>query len=204
MIYWVNILLGGVLYVFFMGMVWSFILESRWTKIPRWVLAAGLTVADMIPGIIRSLCGELSPLLHTMGYLQMAIIFIFLFCCFQSQWWKKLLAYLLYMIAAHLAEGIVFLLFELAGIRYSSDFNSYEMLILQTAVCMASMCISLVMVFLWNKLEKKRRVPKNMWIYMSVPISQLLMVWNVAESFWGITQECFQQLQGVLLDLPQI
>lgn len=185
MIYWVNMFLGGVLYVFFMGMVWSFLLEPRWTKIPRWLLSAGLTVADMIPGIIRSLCGELSPLFHAMGYIQMAIIFLFLFFCFRSQWWKKLLAYSLYIIAAHLAEGIVFPLFEMAGIRYNSDFNSYEMLILQTAVCMVSMCFSSVMVFLWNKVEKQRKVPKNAWIYLSVPISQLLMVWNVAESFWG-------------------
>lgn len=185
MIYWVNMFLGGVLYVFFMGMVWSFLLEPRWPKVPRWLLSAGLTVADMIPGIVRSLCGELSPLFHTMGYIQMAIIFLFLFFCFRSQWWKKLLAYSLHIIAAHLAEGIVFPLFELAGIRYNSDFNSYEMLILQTAVCIVSMCFSAVMVFLWNKVEKQRKVPQNAWIYLSVPISQLLMVWNVAESFWG-------------------
>lgn len=185
MIYWVNFFLGGVLYVFFMGMVWSFLLEPRWAKIPRWFLAAGLTVADMIPGIVRSLCGELSPLFHGMGYIQMAIIFLFLFYCFHSQWWKKLLAYFLYMIAAHLSEGIVFPLFEMLGIRYNSDFNSYEMLILQTAVCMVSMCFSLVLVFLWNRVEKQRKVPLRAWIYLSVPISQLLMVWNVAESFWG-------------------
>lgn len=185
MVYLVNMFLGGVLYVFFMGMVWSFLLEPRWSKVPRWLLSASLTAAEMIPGIVRSLCGELSSLFHVMGYIQIAIIFLFLFFCFRSQWWKKLLAYFLYMIAAHLAEGIVFPLFELAGIRYNPAFNSYEMLILQTAVCMVSVCLSSVMVFLWNKVEKQRRVPQNAWIYLSVPISQLFMVWNVAESFWG-------------------
>ena len=79
MVYWVNMFLGGVLYVVFMGMVWSFLLEPRWPKVPRWLLSAGLAAADMIPGIVRSLCGELSPLFHAMGYIQMAIIFLFLF-----------------------------------------------------------------------------------------------------------------------------
>ena len=114
MIYWMNFFIGGVLYVFFMGLVWSFLLEPRWSRIPRWVPCTVFTVTDIIPGIVRSLCGELSLLFHAMGFLQMAIIFLFLFCCFRSQWWKKLLAYFLYMIAAHLSEGIVLPLFELA------------------------------------------------------------------------------------------
>lgn len=184
MIYWMNIVIGGILYVFFMGMVWSFLLEPRWSKIPRWGLSTGLVVADAIPGMIRSLCGELSPLFHAMGYLQMAIIFLFLFCCFRSPWWKKLLAYFLYLICAHLAEGIVFPMFELVGIRYSPDFGSYGLFILQSAVCMVSMCFSSVMVFLWHRIEKQRKIPKNAWIYLSVPASQVLMVWNVAEAFW--------------------
>ena len=184
MYYWLNFLIGGVLYVFCMGLFWSFMLEPRWKKYSRWQLCTIFMLVSLPPGIVRSFCDEISMLFRVMGYLQVAIIFLFLFGCFTSVWWKKILALLLYMITAHLAEGIILPAFELAGIYYNSDFASLEIFLLQTATCMVTLAFSAIQVAVWNFVEKKRKIPSGTWVFLLFPVSQLLMVWNVAKSFW--------------------
>lgn len=184
MYYWLNFLIGGVLYVFCMGLFWSFMLEPRWKNFSRWALCTGFVLVSLLPGIVRSLCGEISMLFRVMGYLQAVIIFLFLFGCFKNTWWKKLLAFLLYMINAHLAEGIVLPLFELAGIQYNNDFASLEMFLLQTATCLVTLAFSAVLITFWNLAEKKRKIPSGTWVFLLFPLSQLCMVWNAAKSFW--------------------
>ena len=185
MYYWLNFLIGGVLYVFCMGLFWSFMLEPRWKNYPRWLLCIIFMLVSLPPGIVRSLCSEISLLFQVMGYLQILIIFLFLFGCFSSVCWKKLLALLLYMINAHLAEGIILPLFELAGIHYNSDFSSLEMFLLQTATCMIILVFSAVVVAVWNFVEKQRNISSGTWVFLLFPFSQLLMIWNTAKSFWA-------------------
>lgn len=184
MYYWLNFLIGGVLYVFCMGLFWSFMLEPRWKNCSRWLLCTIFMLVSLPPGIIRSMCNEVSILFRAMGYLQLIIIFLFLFGCFKSIWWKKILAFLLYVVNAHLTEGIVFPIFELAGIHYNGDFSSLEVFLLQTSTCMLMLAFSAILVAVWNFIEKQRKIPSGTWVFLLFPLSQLLMVWNAAKSFW--------------------
>ena len=199
MYYWLNFFIGGLLYVFCMGLFWSFMLETRWKNCPRWLLCTIFMLFALPSGIVRSLCGELSTLFQIMGYLQLVIIFLFLFGCFKSVWWKKVLAFLLYMVSAHLAEGIVFPIFELAGVHYTSDFSSLEFFMMQTAICMVMLAFSAILVTLWNLVEKKRKIPSGTWVFLLFPLSQLMMIWNSVKSFWADESLALPVIGGCLI-----
>lgn len=178
MYFWLNFIIGGVLYIYAMAFLWGFMLTPRWPKVPLWIPATAFVLADMIPGFVRISDAD-GPLFHLMGYSQMLIIFLYLAIVFRDKWWKKLISFTLYLVMAHIAEFIALPIVTSMGLAYNYDFNSYDVFVFQTLTCMMSVCLASVVVLVWNFATKRQRPPQNVWVIVLFPLSQMLLIWNL-------------------------
>ena len=199
MYYWLNALVGGVLYVFCLGLFWNYLLMPRWPKLPRWLSCFIYTAVSFVPGVVRSLCADDSILFAVMEYAEMAILLIYLIAAFKSKWWKKLLAFFIMMVVSMVAESIVVPLFESRGIVLSTDFTTYEMFVIQTVECIVSLGLLLIAVFIWNRIEKKRHIPKMVWMFLLIPASQTIVLWNVVEYYMIDSTNVISTIVGGIL-----
>lgn len=180
MYFWLNFIIGGVLYIYAMAFSWGFMLTPRWPNIPHWIPATVFVLANLIPGFIRVLATD-SPLFNLVGFLQMLAIFLYLAAAFRDKWWKKLFSFALYVIVAHISELIVLPIFTSMGLAYNYDFHSYDVFIFQTLTCISSVCLSVVVVLVWNAVTKRQRPPRNVWVFVLFPLSQMMLIWNLNE-----------------------
>lgn len=180
MYFWLNFIIGGVLYIYAMAFLWGFMLAPRWPKVPHWIPATVFVLADMIPGFVRVLEAD-GPLFNLMGFLQMLTIFSYLALAFRDKWWKKLISFALYVVVAHIAEFIALPIVTSMGLMYNYDFHSYDVFIFQMLTCISSVCLSVVVVLVWNAVTKRQRPPRNVWVFVLFPLSQMMLIWNLNE-----------------------
>lgn len=180
MYFWLNFVIGGVLYIYAMAFLWGFMLTPRWPSVPQWISATIFVLANLIPGFIRVLSTD-SSLFNLVGFLQMLTIFLYLAIAFRDKWWKKLLSFALYAIVAHISELIALPIFTSMGLMYDYDFHSYDVFIFQTLTCICSICLSVAVVLVWNAVTKRQRPPRNVWVFVLFPLSQMMLIWNLNE-----------------------
>ena len=90
MYFWLNFIIGGVLYIYAMAFLWGFMLAPRWPNVPHWIPATVFVLASILPGFVRVWNAD-GPLFNLMGFLQMVIILLYLVFAFRDKWWKKLI-----------------------------------------------------------------------------------------------------------------
>lgn len=176
--YVLNGLIGGFLYPFFLGSMWSFCLEKRWKKIPNWGMALFLALATQPAGYVRSQnIGNVW--FEIMGILQALLIFLFVLLGFQDKLWKRMLSFFVFVVAGFVGELFsVTMMSYFFGVEYQKTFANQEMFILQTACLMFDFIIFSIMAFIWNNVFKHQKLPRQAWIFVLFPISQLIVLWN--------------------------
>ena len=176
--YILNGLIGGFLYPFILGLMWSFCLEKRWPKIPNWGMALILALLTQPAGYIRSQnIGNV--LFEIMGALQAALILAFVFLGFKGKLWKRIFAYTIFIAASFIGELFsVTIMRHIFEVEYQNTFANQEMFILQTACMMFDFALFAVMAFIWNNAFKPQKLPRHAWVFVLFPISQLIVLWN--------------------------
>ena len=176
--YILNGLIGGFLFPFILGLMWSFCLEKRWNKIPNWGMALLLAVLTQPLGYIRSQSIG-TVLFEVMGVLQGALILSFVFLGFKDRLWKRIFAFAIFIAAAFMGELFsITMMGHVFGVEYQNTFANQEMFILQTACMMVDFALLSVMAFIWNNVFKHQKLPRHTWIFVLFPISQLIVLWN--------------------------
>ncbi len=176
--YILNGLIGGFLYPFILGLMWSFCLEKRWPKVPNWGMALILALLTQPAGYIRSQnIGNV--LFEIMGVLQAALILAFVFLGFKGKLWKRILAYTIFVAATFIGELFsITIMRHIFEVEYQNTFANHEMFVLQTACMMFDFALFAVMAFIWNNVFKHQKLPRHAWVFVLFPISQLIVLWN--------------------------
>ncbi len=162
MYYWLNGFLGGVLYPYLLGLMWSFLLERRWQKCPVWVMAAILMLLTQPAGLIRSQ-NIGSFLFQAMGIVQILLMIAFLVFCFQDRLWKKILVFFTFLPCGFIGEFLGVTIMRHFGIYYQSTFASKEMFLLQTVSITIDICFYTVITMVWYSIFKRRTLPRHTW-----------------------------------------
>ena len=181
MYFWLNFIIGSMLYIYAMAFLWGFMLAPRWPNVPNWIPATVFVLASILPGFVRVLNAD-GPLFNFMGFLQMVIILLYLVLAFRDKWWKKLISFSLYVVVAHISEFIAIPIVTSMGLLYDYDFHSYDVFIFQTLTCISSVCLSVVVVLVWNAVTKRQHTPRNVWVFVLFPLSQMMLIWNLNEA----------------------
>lgn len=176
--YILNGLIGGFLYPFILGLMWSFCLEKRWPKVPNWVMALILALLTQPLGYIRSQSIG-TALFDVMGALQGILVFVFVFLGFKEKVWKRIFGYLVFVVASFVGELFsITMMGHIFGVEYQNTFANQEMFVLQTACMMFDFALFAVMAFIWNDVFKRQKLPRHAWVFVLFPISQLIVLWN--------------------------
>jgi len=176
--YVLNGLIGGFLFPFVLGLMWSFCLEKRWNRIPNWGMALILALLTQPFGYIRSQSIGM-VLFEVMGVLQGFLILVFVFLGFKDRLWKRIFAYTIFLAAGFMGELFsVTIMGHIFGVEYQNTFASQEMFILQTACIMFDFVLFAAMAFIWNNVFKHQKLPRHTWVFVLFPISQLVVLWN--------------------------
>lgn len=75
--FWVNFVIGGVLYPYGIAFVWSFMLTSRWKKCSKFLAATAMVLAVLGPGVVRILDIG-GPLFVLMEIVQLILFILYL------------------------------------------------------------------------------------------------------------------------------
>ncbi|MCI6887600.1 MAG: GHKL domain-containing protein [Lachnospiraceae bacterium] len=195
--FWVNFVIGGILYPYGIAFVWSFMLTSRWKKCSKFLAATAMVLAVLGPGVVRILDIG-GPLFVLMEIVQLILFILYLGIFFVDPWWKKLMTFVFFVVLAHAAEIIVLPFFTSMGLVYNFDFGTYELFVFQTLCCIVNLSLSTVLVMVWNAVTKRQRPPRNAGVFLLFPISQLLLMRNVNRVYIPETPVLHQMLFATL------
>lgn len=93
--FWVNFVIGGILYPYGIAFVWSFMLTSRWKKCSKFLAATAMVLAVLGPGVVRILDIG-GPLFVLMEIVQLILFILYLGIFFVDPWWKKLMTFVFF------------------------------------------------------------------------------------------------------------
>lgn len=187
--YILNGLIGGFLFPFVLGLIWSFCLERRWLKIPNWGMALILALLTQPCGYIRSQSIG-TALFEVMGTLQGALILCFVILGYKDKIWKRIFAFTIFIAASFVGELFsVTMMGHIFGVEYQNTFANQEMFVLQTACIMFDFALFSAIAFIWNNVFKHQRLPRHTWIFVLFPISQLMVLWNWTKQEFFFSRE---------------
>lgn len=194
--YFLNGLIGGFFYPFFLGLMLSFCLEKRWSKLPNWGMALILALATQPAGYVRSQnIGDV--IFEIMGALQTLLIFLYVVLGFKDKLWKRIFCFCILLAAGFLGELFsVTMMGYFFGLEYQQTFANREMFILQTACLMFDFVLFSTLTFIWNNVFKHQKLPRHTWVFVLFPASQMIVLWN-----WTNQEVFFSRDIGVLASL---
>ena len=181
LMFWINFLIGGVLYILMLGVFMTFCMKTRFRKIPAMFNAAIPMLLGCIPSYIRTTHPG-TFLFKAMGVVQLVILTVYVILFFTDKWWKKILVVIMVVSVLSISEAIVMVFLSERGVSFKESFDTYEMFLHQLLTCIVSLLLYMLFIIIWKQLFRKTIEPHRAGVFLLFPISQLMMFWEYPDT----------------------
>lgn len=175
--FWINYLVGGVLYMLILGVFVTYFMKPRFSQLPVMANAAVPMVLMSIPSYLR-IAHPGTVLFNAMGMVQLLMMAVYMIFFFTDKWWKKILVVIMAVSILSLSESIVMTFLAARGIPFNPSFDTYEMFIHQLLTCIVALFLYILLAVIWKQLFRKGIEPYRAGTFLLFPVSQLLMFYE--------------------------
>ena len=173
---------GGLMHPFVIGLFWVVSLKPRWPKLPALMPAVIFAAVAQGPLLLRSLLPQDNPLYTVMEAVVLLLVAGGIWLFFEESVWCKLLAICMTLILTMAAMMIALYFLHMMHMEIQPNFYSLDMFVMEFFTVGVSLLLFWVAGAAWRYVQKKEPMQSWNWLYVLFPLSQLMIVWELAHT----------------------